>query len=66
MILIRRLLRYRLRKMMFGREPDKITLKWEHLLELERWLDSCSLKRDCLKTIIGYRVLGMKIINKGA
>lgn len=66
MSLIQKLLRYRLRKIKFGREPTTIILNWKHMRELEKWLERCGLKRDCLKTIIGYQVLGMKIINKGA
>lgn len=63
---IQRLLNYRLRKMIHGNEPKKIMLNWKHQLEIEGWLKSCDLKADCLKTIIGYRILGMNIIDKGA
>ena len=66
MSLMPRLLNYRERKMIQGKEPTKITLNWKHLLELERWVESCDMKISCLKTIIGYKIFGMKIIDKGA
>jgi hypothetical protein len=66
MSLIQRLLRYRMRKMIHGKEPEKIVLSWKHQLEIERWVVSCDMKMSCLKTIIGYRILGMKIVDKGA
>jgi len=55
-----------MRKMIHNKEPEKIVLSWKHQLEIERWVDSCDMKMSCLKTMIGYRILGMKIVDKGA
>ena len=66
MSIIDRLLQYRLRKEIQAKEPDRIVLNWKHQLEIEKWIESCDMKISCLKTMIGYRICGMIIIDKGA
>ena len=66
MDIITRLLKYRSRKMLYGKEPVKIVLNWKHLLQIQDWTDRCDLKLDSFRTIIGYRILGMTIVDKGA
>ena len=65
-MIIDRLLEYRNRKLVRGKEPDKIVLNWKHLLALEQWCIKCELEIKDLLTVVGYSVLGMTIINKGS
>ena len=65
MSVIDRLLVYRERKVTRKKEPDRIVLNWKHLLALEAWCFRCGLEMNNLLTVVGYRVLGMTIINKG-
>jgi len=60
-----RLLNLRYRKESFNKKATSVLLNWRHQDELKAWLDSCELSLDLFRTLSGYKILGMRIIDKG-